>query len=424
MFTGDTRADSILAWLIGSRSTLVDVAQSDSLVVVKSSKPTFEFAAFVDLLNRLAPVVGVPTHIEIDLSEVHFFAPSGMVPLVALIDDLVARGWQIEVAPPTDPGLQDYWAKAGWTAAIRGEVAPELLSNSTFTPIASYRDSEELNDRLNTLMDVLAKVSEFEPGLLSAISWTVSELADNVLNHSGGATGWIQIIARPNRHRVEVVVADCGLGVRETLRERFPDIADDTGALRLAIEAGITGSAEGQGNGLAGSVRIAQAVHGWFNILSGTANLRLFADGTFRDLIAAPFQGTVVTMTWPTEASIDVIEALWGHRPGAPFEFTHVTDEGILFKLSEEATGFGNRGTGKELATKLRNIMADFPDERVVIDFENVEVASASFLDEFLAKIIKGEGVTSFFSRFQFRNMSDFVRRTADEVIQQRLSQK
>ena len=106
------------------------------------------------------------------------------------------------------------------------------------------------------------------------------------------------------------------------------------------------------------------------------------------------------------------------------FEFTHVTNEGIQFPLIQEATGFGNRGTGEEMATKLRNIMKDFPEDRVIIDFEGVEVPTASFLDEFLAKMIKAEGITAFFSRVQFRNMNELVRRTADAVIAQRLGQE
>lgn len=103
----------------------------------------------------------------------------------------------------------------------------------------------------------------------------MNELADNVLVHSGGATGWLQIIVRPRPHRVDLVVADTGLGIRETIRQAFPDIVTDAQALRLAVEKGTTRDRSiGQGNGLAGSLRIAEAAHGWVNLLSGVGMLR------------------------------------------------------------------------------------------------------------------------------------------------------
>jgi hypothetical protein len=221
-----------------------------------------------------------------------------------------------------------------------------------------------------------------------------------------------------------MAVADRGPGIRQTLNQSYPGVRSDVDALHLAIEKGVTRDESiGQGNGLAGSIRIAKAASGWANLLSGNAMLRLFDDGQLDELRTSPYQGTTVAMTLPTNASIDLTDALWGQRTASTFEFTHVTQDGILFRIVDESTGFGNRGSGLELATKLQNIMIEFPDERVVVDFEGVEVASASFLDEFLAKTIGIQGVTAFFSRYQFRNMNELVSRTADAVISQRLGQ-
>jgi len=152
-----------------------------------------------------------------------------------------------------------------------------------------------------------------------------------------------------------------------------------------------------------------------------SANLRLFNDGRFDDLAVAPFPGTVVTLTLPTDQEINAADVLWGSEVNSTFEYSHVSDEGLTFRLRDEASGFGNRGSGDELATKLRNLITSFPSEHVIIDFEDIDVASASFLDEFLAKMIKKEGTFTFFSKFSLRNMNDFVRRTADAVVEQRL---
>lgn len=268
----------------------------------------------------------------------------------------------------------------------------------------------------------MAKVTEFERGVLRAVEWVINEVADNVLVHAEGAPGWLQVITRPREHRLDLVVADRGPGIRATLSQSIDHIGSDGRALLLAIEQGVTRNAAiGQGNGLAGSIRIASAMHGWVNILSGTANLRLFDSGRFDDLTTARYDGTVVTMTLPTSTEIDLGSALWGHQPLSSFDIAYAAKGGFEFRVQEESTGWGNRGSGEEVATKLQNFSRDHPTEVIRIDFSGVDTPSASFLDEFLAKLIKSEGVASFFSRFRLESMNDFVRQTADAVIEQRL---
>jgi hypothetical protein len=388
---------------------------------------TFDFPAFLDILQQITPGLDEPCEIFIDLSRPFFFGATGMVPLIALIDDLAGRSWRVQVAPPNQNALEEYWTKAGWLQAILGEEAPFPVARSTFTPLSSYANYQQLNRLLNVLFDLLAKISEFPTGVLRAVEWTINELADNVLVHSGGARGWMQAIARPKHDLIDIVVTDRGLGVLSTLREGFPDLSSDQDALELAIEQGVTrNSSIGAGNGLAGSIRIAREAHGYVNVLSGTGLLRLFHDGTFHQMPADQrfqFDGTVVTITLPTGQAIDLAEALWGSEPTSGFEFTHLTESGVEFKVLDEATGFGNRGSGEEVATKLRNIMNEFPQERVLVDFAGIDTPSASFVDEFLAKLAKEQGVATFFGRVSFINMNDFVRKTADAMVAQRLSQ-
>ncbi|MEM9563836.1 MAG: DUF4325 domain-containing protein [Actinomycetota bacterium] len=388
----------------------------------QTRRRSFGFAGFVELYRDINHYLDTPQSIAIDLSRPFFFTPDGMAPLLCLIDYYTAEGWEFVVELPEDNRLRNYFDLAGWIAAIQGTEPPPPGPHSTFTPLIAYSDHDQLNGHINETMDVVAKVTEYGPGVLQAVEWVVNEIADNVLVHADGALGWVQTVAYPKNGRVSITVSDCGPGILGTMKQGFPDLETDRQALGLAIERGVTrNKAIGQGNGLAGSLRIAEAAGGWVNLMSGSANLRLFDDGHYDNLTTPPFTGTIVTMTLPVDAGIDIAEALWGHQPSSTFEFTHVSEDGIVFRLFDEATGFGNRGSGEELANKLRNIMQEFPDERVVLDFESVDVASASFLDEFLAKMIKTDGVTAFFSRFILKNMNDFVRRTADAVIAQRL---
>lgn len=94
------------------------------------------------------------SEIEIDLSRPHFFVPTGMVPLVALVNDLCEQGRAIDVVPPEDDQLSEYWVKAGWVAGLRDEDSPELAARTTFTPLKAYSDHSQLNEQLNIVLDV------------------------------------------------------------------------------------------------------------------------------------------------------------------------------------------------------------------------------------------------------------------------------
>jgi hypothetical protein len=394
-------------------------------VQCKATEKPFELLSFIGLLLQLTPALdGPPGEIEFDMSRPGFFGVSGMVPLISLIRDLYDRGWRVDIVPPMSPSLDQYWDLAGWSEAIRDGMCSVPTDGATFSRIAYYKSHEELNEWLSRILDVLSKVADFQAGVFRAVEWTLNEVADNVLVHAGGVPGWMQAIARPQMGMVEVVVADRGAGIRKTLSEGYPDLQNDGAALHAAIEQGVTRNKSiGQGNGLAGSVRIAQTAHGWANIYSGSAALRLNKDGRMTDFAGPYWQGTIVTINLPTSVPIDVGAALWGYQPFGFFEAGHLNEAGSLtFKVRTEISGFGNRPSGSEAATKLRNLMRDFPDRRILIDFEGVDTPSASFLDEFLAKLVKEEGPTMMLTRFQLVNMNEFVHQTADAVIMQRMS--
>ena len=92
----------------------------------------------------------------------------------------------------------------------------------------------------------------------------------------------------------------------------------------------------------------------------------------------------------------------------------------ILFRVAAEASGFGNRETGRQVRIKLQNLMLQFPGSRVQVDFDDVGLVSASFADEFIAKLVVDMGHFSFFARIVVNNANSFISQTLDNVIRQR----
>jgi len=408
----------------------------------KNDKPIIgfaEFQEFVELVDRLPD----KSKVLLDLSTVRFAHPSGMAPIVAYVRHLHENGWQVDMVLPDDEFLSEYFTKAGWTDGLQGIQIPHRAGrpNDTFIPLTTYKSHEELNPIINDALRHFSRLFSFQKGVLDALEWVLNEVADNVLNHAGGVQGWLQLSQQPKKHLVEVVVVDCGRGILSSLREGHAHLKSDAEALEMAVKKGVTRDLNiGQGNGLAGSLRIAMAAEGFVNLYSGKGLLRYLPNISRQNfnhsgfphrsmaqnffLEAVPFfHGTVVSLTLPTSRELDVAHALWGRSTTSMFENDYVSESGqeINYRVAEEATGFGNRASARPLRVAVENLLNQFPNQRLIIDFSGVNMISASFADEFVARLAKSMGVASFFQRVNLKGMNEFLTRTLDAVMEQRL---
>ena len=273
-------------------------------------------------------------------------------------------------------------------------------------------------------MDCLRRTATYEEGVLDSVEWSLNEVADNVLLHAGeGTRGWMQVASRPKERQVEIVVADCGRGITASLREGFPDLSGDAEALRRSIQKGITRDRRvGLGNGLNGTMRIAEAARGWANFHSGTASLRLRNNGRQSLQASAPaHQGLLATVTLPTSARIDVTAALWGNRPVSAYETAYASETGVRFRVAEHTSSVGNRAAARPLRTAVENLLAQFPDDCILVDFDGIRLIASSFADEFVGRLADQLGSSRFEARIRLVNASAFIRRTTDSVVRQRL---
>ena len=420
-----------------------DSSQNQYARVITFQKPTLAFPEFLSFIAQIQNVTK-GSRILLDLNNVHFAHPSGMAPLVANIRFLHEQGYEFHVVLPESTFLADYFQKAGWTQGIEG-TRVEFKSgrpNDTYIPLLSYDTHNELNLIINEALRHFSRIASFKKGVLDGLEWAINEVADNVLIHSGGSRGWIQLSQQPNKGLIDVVVVDCGRGILDSLREGHPELKTDAAALAKAVEKGVTRNSNiGQGNGLAGTLRIAIAAGGYANLYSGQGLLRYFPKDSFKSLnnsglphkstsehlnieTVSYVQGTVVSITLPTNRELDVAHALWGRPPTSQFENQYISESGekIIYKVADESTGFGNRASARPLRTAVENLMDQFSAQKIYIDFSGVNIVSASFADEFIARLAKSIGVMTFFQRVNIIGMNDFVQRTMDAVLVQRLN--
>ena len=390
---------------------------------IRFNGPAFRYADYVYFLQKVERALSLgESRIVVNFDSIQFFYPDGMAPFIATTLRLINEGLSIGYTEPQNYKLYQYWESSGWDDGINN-TKRILPARSTYVPLTPFTNAEDIHDFLAKAREVLATTEVFPEGVLTAFEWAFYEISDNVLEHSNSKEpAWLQMTSYPDKQRVEFVVVDTGIGIRESLSESIPDLESDLHAVERAVEKEITRNREyGQGNGLSGTLKIASNAKGWMNLHSGRGQLR-WMENYLSQKTVSNHPGTLVTVTLPTHNPIDVSEALWGHDPVPAFESQYVTGEGVLFVVRNEASNFGNRFTGEKLRLKLRNIAEINSQKGVIIDFEGVDVMSASFADEFIAKLVRELGATSFFGRYQLRGLSRFAARTIDQVIAQRLA--
>lgn len=204
------------------------------------------------------------------------------------------------------------------------------------------------------------------------------------------------------------------------------------------MKQGVTRSADvGQGNGLAGALRIATLSGGSFSIASGSGEVRIIpapaeglhpeervhTRGGFR-----AFHGTFVFVEIRTDGPLELETALdFGKGGGVSFDyFDHLQGESADFvvDVAAEAVGFGSRESGRGLRWKVANMLAADPMARVWLDWTGVPLVSSSFADEFMGRLFVELGPVQFGGRVRSQAMEPVVRDLIDRAILQRAAQE
>ncbi len=261
----------------------------------------------------------------------------------------------------------------------------------------------------------------------------MNEITDNVLTHADSPLGGVlQVNTFENSRKIAVGVADSGRGILKSLRESHRELANDADAIYKALEAGVTRHSDiGQGNGMAGALRIATMSGGSIEITSGRAQV-VYRDGESTPYRRGPkqtFHGTFVYFDIDLDTRFDLSEALdfgsGGHRPVDVVEAIYETDDGsaLTMRLQDEHVGFGSRMAGKQIRTKGLNLLNAEPDKPLLLDWTDVPLVSSSFADELVGKLFAELGPLVFSARVRNIGMRPVVHGLIDKAIMQRAGQ-
>lgn len=90
-----------------------------------------------------------------------------------------------------------------------------------------------------------------------------------------------------------------------------------------------------------------------------------------------------------------------------------------IFKFNQFGTNLGTRMLGADVRERLLPLLSD--DEKVVLDFEGVDVVSNSFADECLAKLLLTMSLDELKQCTTFRGLNDFARKNIALAFKRRM---
>ena len=375
----------------------------------------------------------------LDFSSSEAAFPNGMIPLLSWADVLRREDISVTIKLPQEARLKRLFLNANWAHFLEPDRFPESgISHGRHLAARRFVDSDQQQNLVNACMDVVMRAEVLTRDVIAALEWSINEITDNVLNHAQCAEGGMVQVST-FQEKVAFAVADSGRGILSSLREGHPELRTDEDAIGEAMKAGITRNPDaGQGNGLAGALRIVEMSNGRLEITSGVAHVETGTvpaggspfSNSYRRPPRQSFPGTVVYVEVGLHAQFRLAEALgFGGEPHQPtdlIELFYETGAGdaLVLKMGDQSTGFGSRSAGRRLRTLCENLLNAEPSKPLILDWSGVPLVSSSFADELAGKLFVALGPLVFSARVRNQGMEAMVRGLVDKAIMQRVAQR
>lgn len=306
----------------------------------------------------------------------------------------------------------------------------ENLSHA-LNKIWKFQNGRDVYEIQTAIVNELRRMEIFAPGVLEGIEWSINEIMDNVLNHSESPCGFIMGQLHKTSKHVAFTIYDAGIGIYKSLKNSIHAPRKNADALTMCIKAGVTRDKKvGQGNGMNGLFSLVKEGNGRLVITSGRDSYEyvegngIIKENKHQYPSEQNFSTTVdFQLDYSKDISIDKVLTFHGKR----FEFTNLYAENLeneygelVFNIAELAEGTGTRDSALRLKNEIVNLISA-KSQVAILDFNGVGVATSSFIDELVAKLLVELGLFQFNQRIKLTNMSMLLQQTLQKAVIQRI---
>lgn len=374
-------------------------------------------------------------YLTLDFRKVERAYPNGVLPIISTIELIRDKGIDVYVVLPDKDNVRRLFRSVNWAHYLspnQFEKSESIHDRHLVT--RNFKNLEEQQDVVNDFMDMVLRNIVVPRDIIAGLEWSINELTDNVLNHADSKYGgYIQASTYPRMNQIAFAITDAGRGILDTLKEGIPSLRTDLEAIGEAIKEGVTRGKEfGQGNGLAGSLKVTTMTGGSFEVTSGNGRFVVTIEETKKKkLDRSNYKGTIVCGQINITDEFSAVEALsFGNK--ASYSTVDIIEnmyemeeeDALLLKMKNETTGFGTRKSGVQIRTKILNLLEAEKTYPLIIDWVGVPVISSSFADEVMGKLFLHMGALTFSARIRNKGMEELILKLIDKAIAQRLSQE
>jgi hypothetical protein len=288
-----------------------------------------------------------------------------------------------------------------------------------------FDSAEDIYLLINSFVEELSQIIVCEKGVLDGFEWSINEVLDNVLQHSGKSFGYVMGQVHKTVKKFSFCVYDTGQGIYSSLLNSVHKPQSPSDALRLAVQEGITRDKKiGQGNGLWGLHQIVSENVGQLNIISNSAhyNLKNNISNTYDNVPQLPDDnGCIVDFQIDYNKEISISKALGGYEPvNLNIEALEDDAGNITVVLRNKESGVGTRKSGEKIRNELINLYKQ-TNKSITLDFSNINIVSSSFADELIGKLVTEFGFYGFNNIFKLKNMPINVQSIVQRSVGQRM---
>lgn len=395
----------------GEMYYLDDIVNNKNQITINQIRHPICVSQFLKILNQ-----GVRSgykNFSIQFATSKAVYPNACVPLAGIIDFYKSQGITFDLNIPRGHYLDRcYFGNA--VERISGDTSEEM---QPFDKIYKYNSSDQVAILTQSYINAISKIEQCEKGVLEGLIWCLSEVMDNVLTHSNSPFGYVMVQYHSTTKHIAICIYDFGQGIYNSLKDTKHAPKTTIDAISLSLNEGV-GDGMGQGNGLYGLYGIIQNSNGSLNITSGSAAIMIDCNGNMKKFEHIPFlslsnNATTIDFQIDLSKKIDIQRAFSNIGGFDGFDIRiddMLTENGMArYEIYKNCSGTGTRQAGLQLRNDVVNTLnrSQCP---IILDFEQIEAVSSSFIDEFIAKLFLQFGLTRFNQYFRLVNMKENVR--------------
>lgn len=273
----------------------------------------------------------------------------------------------------------------------------------------------------------------------------VSELCENVLAHSELTTpGYICARVLEHINKVEIAIADTGIGILESFRRGTNQAAlqrIDAGqnAVSIAVE-GLSSSKPETGRGVVRTYfgfglfttrRLVEENHGRLTLMSGTSVVNIERYSNTTRPLTRPWQGTVVgivlDLNYPLPLEHVYQEGVALLVPATERGTPTPTTQAVAMEPQPEVytlalSNYGTQLLTRDLGTSIRaDVAGQLAAGRLVkVQLDGIDDITPSFVDEAFGKLSEVMGTEAFTARVSFEGQHRVTRTLIQFVLKTR----